>query len=253
MQNNWTREETIVAFYVYCHIPFKASNKNNSTIIKYANILGRTPSALNMKVGNIGRLDPNLRGNGIVGLAHGSKLEPELWTEFYANPEKLAFEAETIIANLQQQKGLQPRNADLINLPSGSECLAQVKQRINQSFFRNAVLSSYDYKCCITGIENVELLEACHIVDWSEDETIRTNPQNGLCLSPLFHKAYDELLIAITPDCKVLISDEMFSHTENGNFKDYLLSVNGSKLTMPDRFLPRQDLLQWHYEKYLNR
>ncbi len=57
----WTREETIIAFYVYCIIPFASSNKANPTIIYYANILGRTPSALNMKIGNLGRLDPELK------------------------------------------------------------------------------------------------------------------------------------------------------------------------------------------------
>ena len=51
-KNNWTREETIVAFNVYCKVPFKSSSKTNPTIIKYANIIGRRPSALNMKVGN---------------------------------------------------------------------------------------------------------------------------------------------------------------------------------------------------------
>lgn len=45
--NNWTREETIIAFNVYCKVPFKSSSKTNPTIIKYANIIGRSPSALN--------------------------------------------------------------------------------------------------------------------------------------------------------------------------------------------------------------
>mgnify|MGYP000477652839 CR=1 FL=1 len=97
-KNNWTREETIIAFNVYCKIPFKSSSKNNPTIIKYANIIGRTPSALNMKVGNFGRLDPELRKQGIVGLAHGSKLDEEVWDEFEGNWDKLAFESELLIS-----------------------------------------------------------------------------------------------------------------------------------------------------------
>ena len=61
MNRNWTREETIIAFNVYCKIPFKDSNKNHPMIKKYAKIIGRSPDALNMKIGNIGRLDPKLR------------------------------------------------------------------------------------------------------------------------------------------------------------------------------------------------
>jgi putative restriction endonuclease len=55
------------------------SSKSNPTIIKYANIIGRSPSALNMKVGNFGRLDPELKRQGIVVLSHGSKFEDEVW------------------------------------------------------------------------------------------------------------------------------------------------------------------------------
>ena len=97
---NWTREETIVAFNVYCKIPFKSSSKSHPTIIKYAKILGRTPSALNMKVGNIGRLDPDLKNVGIKGLTHGAKIEEEVWNEFYGNPDLLAYESEKLIATL---------------------------------------------------------------------------------------------------------------------------------------------------------
>ncbi|MBQ9417737.1 MAG: HNH endonuclease, partial [Bacteroidales bacterium] len=67
-----------------------------------------------------------------------------------------------------------------------------VKQRINQSFFRTAVLTSYNNRCCITGLSRKELLEASHIVDWSKDIENRLNPSNGLCLNILFHRAYDE-------------------------------------------------------------
>jgi putative restriction endonuclease len=42
-----------------------------------------------MKVGNFGRLDPELKKQGIVGLAHGSKLEAEVWDEFNGNWDKL--------------------------------------------------------------------------------------------------------------------------------------------------------------------
>ncbi len=39
----WTREETIVAFNVYCKIPFIESSKSHPIIRAYAQILGRTP------------------------------------------------------------------------------------------------------------------------------------------------------------------------------------------------------------------
>ena len=66
-------------------------------------MLGRSPSALNMKIGNIGRLDPDLKEKGITGLTHGAKIEKEVWDEFYKNPELLAFESEKLIARFSNQ------------------------------------------------------------------------------------------------------------------------------------------------------
>ncbi|SUA24418.1 Uncharacterised protein [Neisseria gonorrhoeae] len=57
----WTRDETLVALYLYYIIPFQKVSKDNPVIQEYAEILGRTPSALGMKIGNLGRLDPTLK------------------------------------------------------------------------------------------------------------------------------------------------------------------------------------------------
>ena len=106
-------------------------------IIKYANLLNRTPSALNMKIGNIGRLDPDLKRQGISGLVHGAKMEEEVWNEFYGNPELLAFESEKIIARLTNQSIEMCTSIRTDDLPQGKEREIIIKQRINQSFFRS--------------------------------------------------------------------------------------------------------------------
>jgi len=250
---NWSKDETIVAFNVYCKIPFKSSSKTNPTVIKYAKILGRTPSALNMKIGNIGRLDPDLKDRGIVGLGHGAKLEEEVWHEFYGDPGRLAYESEKIIARLTDQSIEKSADIDVADLPQGTEREALVKQRVNQSFFRSAVISSYNYHCCVSGIGNPALLEACHIVDWSNGVTERTDPRNGLCLNPLFHKAYDKFLMAITPDLTIVVSEEMIDNTEEPVFKEYLCGINGRKIISPDKFQPKREFLEIHYEQFKQR
>lgn len=61
---------------------------------------------------------------------------------------------------------------------------AVIRTRVNQSFFRAAVLAAYNVRCCVTGLSIPELLTASHIVPWSADVKNRTNPRNGLCLNP---------------------------------------------------------------------
>ena len=69
----WTREEEIIVFNLYCKIPFNKSSKFHPEIIKIANLINRTPSAVNMKIGNFGRFDENLKEKNISGLTNGSK------------------------------------------------------------------------------------------------------------------------------------------------------------------------------------
>lgn len=251
MNRNWTREETIIAFNVYCKIPFKDSNKNHPMIKKYADIIGRSPGSLNMKIGNIGRLDPKLRERGIVGLAHGSKIEQMVWEEFYSNPESFSYESERLIAKYANDSIENTTNIIIDDLPAGKDRETMVKTRVNQSFFRSAVMTSYDYKCCISGVGNPGLLEACHIVGWAEDNQNRTNPENGLCLNSLFHRAYDNYLLAITPDYEIIISDDFIEKVEEESFKIYLEEINGRQINMPTRFYPQKEFLDFHYQKYL--
>lgn len=250
---NWTREETIVAFNVYCKIPFKSSRSTHPLIVEYANLLGRSASALNMKVGNFGRLDPDLRDKGVTGLAHGAKVEEEVWREFYGNPDSLAYESERIVARLMGRDVEQMAVLEGGGLPEGEERLALVRRRVNQSFFRQAVMSAYNFRCCISGIEAPELVEACHIVGWSEAAASRTNPKNGLCLNPFFHKAYDSLLLGITPDMKIVLSDELVESAAEASFRDYLRGLEGRTVMMPDRFLPLRELLAAHHDRFLRR
>lgn len=247
---DWTREETIIAFNLYCKIPFKSCRKTHPLICKYAEILGRSPSALNMKIGNIGRLDPDLKEQGIKGLLHGAKMEKEVWDEFYGNPELLAYESERLIAQLTNQSIENSTNIQIDDLPQGREREVLIKQRVNQSFFRSAVLSSYNFRCCISGVSLPQLLEACHIVSWAEEETQRINPKNGLCMNAFFHQAYDKFLIAVTPDSTIRISEKLLSHVENEAFYSYLKGLNKTSILLPSRFFPEKELLEIHYTKY---
>lgn len=247
MKNNWTMEETAVAVKLYCEIPFSKVSKNNIKIVEVSRKIGRTPSSLSMKIGNIGRLDPELKIKGISGLKNGAKLEQEVWNEFKANPDSFSFKVETFL-----DKCANNTDNRLNNLPLGGEKNVLTMQRVNQDFFRNAVLSAYNYSCCISGLGICELLEACHIIEWSDNVQNRTNPKNGLCMNSLFHKAYDKNFIGISPDYKIIISDRMMDESSD-KFREFLKSLNGQKIKMPYRFLPEKDFLKIKYDKFCAR
>jgi len=66
--NRWTYEQLLVAFTLYSQIPFGKLHARNPDIIHYANLIGRTPSALAMKLVNIASLDPFIIESGRSGL-----------------------------------------------------------------------------------------------------------------------------------------------------------------------------------------
>lgn len=235
-------------------IPFNKASNNNLEIVKAAKLIGRTPAAVKMKVGNFGSFDPELKAKGIVGLSNTSRLDKEIWNEYCNDWEKLAYDSEVIMANLADTTLEEFAKADIAKIPKGEERERLVKQRINQSFFRNAVLSSYNNKCCISNLTCAELLEACHIVDWAENIENRLNPSNGICLNVLFHKAYDKYYLGISPDYEVVISDKLYDECANQNIlKTFFGEFHKTKIQLPDRFLPNRDLLDVHFKKFQNQ
>jgi len=244
---NWTREELIIAFNLYCKIPFGKIDQGNPEIISLAKILNRTPAAVSWKLANLASLDPILKKRNIAGASHGSKLDAEVWNEFNGDWDRLAFESEKLLAQKMGRQVDDVSDLDLLDLPkAGKEREAFVKIRVNQSFFRKAVLAAYDFKCCITGLGIPELLNASHIIPWSKDEINRVNPRNGLCLNAIHDRAFDRGLLTITPEFKIKISTSIKRNDLDGALQDFLFRYDGSEIKMPTRFLPDTTFLKYH-------
>ena len=248
---NWTREHEIVVLDMYCRIPFNKANNSNKEIKDLAAKLGRSTNSVKMKIGNFGAFDPELKRLGIVGLDGTSRLDESIWNEYYGHWDKLAFDARAILANISECNIEDVAEIDSRDIPQGLDRERVVRQRINQTFFRNAVLSSYSMQCCITGMSDAALLEAAHIVSWVDDEANRTNPSNGLCMNALMHRAYDRMLMSVAPDYIIFVSDKLLDdESSNEREIDFFRRVNGKKIITPNRFLPEKDFLAQHYEKY---
>ena len=75
MKNIWTYEEHILAFNLYCKIPFSKINANYPPVKELAKIINRSNSSVAMKLANFARLDPALKARNISGLTQGAKGE----------------------------------------------------------------------------------------------------------------------------------------------------------------------------------
>ncbi len=245
-RRDWTRQELILAFNLYCKTPFGRIHTRNPLIIELAQAIGRTPSAVSWKLANFARLDPALKKRKITGAVHGARADVEIWNEFNNNWEELAFESERL---LQQTVDRTPEpSIETTEFPEGRTRETIIRARVNQGFFRAAVLAAYGQRCCITGLSIPELLNASHIVPWSVDVKNRTNPQNGLCLNAFHDRAFDCGLLTITPDLKVKLSPRLKEKMAEVGSKKFLRSYEGVSITPPRHFVPSADFLRYHNE-----
>lgn len=118
--------------------------------------------------------------------------------------------------------------------------------------FRRAVVTAYEHRCALCGIrvrtlDGHTLVEAAHIVPWSETRDDR--PVNGLALCRTCHWTFDERLLSVSRDYKVVTSKQL---NVPGNLSGYLTSFEGRAIFVPSQesYRPDRDSLEWH-RKYL--
>lgn len=242
----WSRDETILAFELYCRIPFRLTKRTTPSVAALADVIGRTPSSVARKLGNFGSFDPYLRERGRSGLAHASKLDEQVWNEFQSNWESLVIEAFEIRTSLEGGIATPEKSRDL-DVPT--ERVVVRKERIGQQFFRESVMSGYDSTCCVTGVDLAECLVASHIVPWSENADSRLDPANGLCISATFDRLFDRFLMTVAPDYSIRMSKRILEST-NQFVVDSIARYNERKINLPDRFAPKHSYLVFHNDRF---
>lgn len=249
-KNLWTREQLKLAFHLYCQLPFGKLDMQNPEIITLANLVGRTPSAVAMKLVNFASLDPNITSTGRRGLSNVSAADRAIWDEFHADWEGLDAQCIELISELGgiviSDDEVNPSVDDIPIDYVGQVRVACVDIRIKQSFFRRSVLSSYQGRCCMSGLSAKELIVASHIIPWAEDSKNRLNPHNGMCLSAIHDKAFDRGLITVMPDMVIRVSHVVRKQEQESKLGALLVALDGKKITLPQRFWPSPEFLSWH-------
>jgi putative restriction endonuclease len=216
-RNLWTKEELILAFNLYLKTPFGKMHSTNKDVIHLANLIGRTPNSIALRLVNFASVDPVLKARGIKGMDGGTKIVQPIWDEFYNNQEDLVFQSEQILAQ------------------------------------KEMVLANYATKCAITGIDIPQLLLASHIVPWSKNEKERLNPENGICLSPLYDKAFDIGLIGINTNYQIILSKDLKAKKETAFYYNHFAPIENQKIIEPLSYLPRKEFLEYHLDSIFEK
>jgi len=129
--------------------------------------------------------------------------------------------------------------------------LREVKQRLHQASFREAVIAAYKGRCALSGLPEVRLLDAAHIVSDKHEQFGQPVVPNGIPLSKIHHAAFDAHLLGIDPGFRIHVSERLLSQ-KDGPMLEALKLLNDGKLHLPIRpkDLPDRDRLAMRYEVF---
>lgn len=248
-KNLWSRDELILAINLYCKLPFGQFDQKNTQVKKLAELIGRSPSAVAMKLSNFAALDSYHESRGVRGLQNYSRADKAIWEEFTSDWDHYGVESERLLQEADPTIENEDNTFTFV-----SEKLTEVERavqvRLGQNFFRKTVLSSYDYRCCICGIPIPQLLIASHIIPWRERKDLRLNPHNGLCLCALHDRAFDSGMIAVSSDYRVILSPLVWQYLPNQSLTNGLEIYANSVISLPTKFRPGMEFLEFHRQEY---
>lgn len=175
-------------------------------------------------------------------------LSPQLWKLLRDDPGALA-EASSLLLEAHFPSTMHGDILDAIGLDvTPTPIIQKTAKRIRNPAFREKVLSAYDYRCAVCGLDvrlgHVPIaVEAAHIKWFQAGGPDEVN--NGLALCVLHHKLLDRGAIAISPERLVLVSDRANGY---GGFDEWVGAFRNAELRPPKRteYSLAEDFMQWH-------
>ena len=123
--------------------------------------------------------------------------------------------------------------ASLPAAPERRYALREVKQRLRQASFRDAVLAEYGGRCAISRLPEPTLLDAAHIVMDANEQLGQPIISNGLPLSKIHHAAFDYHLIGVDPDYRIHVSERLLELHDGPFLELGLKQIGGQLIKLP--------------------
>lgn len=157
---------------------------------------------------------------------------------------ELDIKAQEIIKNYFQV------NEDANNIINGilinpnnkpTDRLSIMKVRVFQDVLKKYLLNNYRNCCALCEVDQVDLLNASHIIPWSIKEETRLHLNNSILLCSFHDKLFDKGYITLDDDYNVVISKEL---SKNVSFM-----LEGLSFKKPKSNIPSQEYLNFHREQ----
>jgi putative restriction endonuclease len=144
-------------------------------------------------------------------------------------------------------KVFQQLNKQETNLLSASDRIMGreylIKARLGQGAFKILVTNAYNNNCAVTGEKAVPVLQAAHILPYSENGPNKVN--NGVLLRSDLHILFDRGYMTFDSDYRVVVSKRIKEEFNNGK---HYYALQGKSLFLPKDAAdwPGKVYLDWH-------
>jgi putative restriction endonuclease len=254
-RRNWSREETMMAFALYCILEPRECDDKGMDVQRLASALNRSTNSVALKIWNIAAHDANRQARGRVGMTHGSKLDALVWDWYAADSDAFLSQCIELLRDAlaraahipgpsatDQYSHLETASRMLL----GDERTVTTLQRVNQSYFRHSLLQNYHGSCCITGIKLRPLLLASHIKPWKASTPVeKTAASNGLLLNAFHDRAFDQGFITLDDDYRIVVAHGRIEHSEAND--KWLYDFEGRRIDLPLINPPSREFLDYHH------
>lgn len=239
--NTWSRDEYLVTLDLYLNKDNIVEDQTDPDVQDIADLIDRTPGAVALRLANYRHLDPR----STEGMSHVSKGCREIWEEYYRNEEELEHEAELAKQRLRES-GESPKGGGREGETEVGVGETEISGtgRTGQGDFRSVIRSRYDDECLLCDVSTPGLLQASHILDWSEFEDLRGEPDNGMLLCYTHHRAFDLGIFTISGSYEVEVRP---GFSDDGTFLERTL-FDQEQLHF-SRSPPSEEYLSRHNER----
>lgn len=177
-------------------------------------------------------------------------IRPDQFLAYVLNAEILhaqGADASTVVLLSRAAALEEITHSEIEQIPADRQRVVQTVSRLSRdSSFRRKVLAAYEFRCAVTRIQ-LRLVDAAHIlpvgVEGSNDEVA-----NGICLSPTYHRAYDNGLIYLDENLTMKINrekeEDLIAVGLSGGLQDFKAYLD-TRIHLP------QDRNQWPVTKFI--
>lgn len=126
----------------------------------------------------------------------------------------------------------------------------EARVRLHQARFRGRVLPAYANQCTICRLKEPRLLDAAHILPDTHEQGEPT-VNNGLSLCSIHHRAFDEDIVAVSPDYQVHVHPRLLDE-EDGPMLELLKGAHAKQIVLPRAAAnqPDRELLSVRFERF---